>query len=100
MKSQKSTRSVGRRSAILAGALLIPAGLVAAPAMAADDATVSVLHAIPAGSGADVVDVYAGDALLIDNFTPGSLETLTVPAGTYDLGVFADGATPADSEAV
>lgn len=100
MKSQKSTRSVGRRSAIFAGALLIPAGLVAAPAMAADDATVSVLHAIPAGSGADVVDVYAGDALLIDNFTPGSLETLTVPAGTYDLGVFADGATPADSEAV
>jgi hypothetical protein len=80
--------------------MIIPAGLFAAPAMAAEDATVSVLHAIPAGLGADVVDVYAGDALLIDNFTPGSLETLTVPAGSYDLGVYADGATPADSDAV
>ncbi len=100
MKSAKFGNSVGRRSAILAGALLVPAGLFAAPAMASEDATVSVLHAIPAGSGADVVDIYAGDALLIDDFTPGSLETLTVPAGTYDLGVYADGATPADSDAV
>lgn len=100
MSIQKSPRALARRSALFAGALLVPAALVAAPAMAADDATVSVLHAIPAGSGADVVDVYAGDALLIDNFTPGSLETLTVPAGSYDLGVYADGATPADSDAV
>lgn len=100
MSIQKSPRALARRSALFAGALLVPAALVAAPAMAADDATVSVLHAIPEGSGADVVDVYAGDALLIDNFTPGSLETLTVPAGSYDLGVYADGATPADSDAV
>lgn len=100
MSIQKSPRALARRSAIFAGALLVPAALVAAPAMAADDATVSVLHAIPEGSGADVVDVYAGDSLLIDNFTPGSLETLTVPAGSYDLGVYADGATPADSDAV
>jgi hypothetical protein len=96
----KSARTLGQRSAIMAGALLVPAGLFAAPAMAADEATVSVLHAIPAGSGADIVDVYAGDALLIDNFTPGSLETLMVPAGSYDLGVYADGSTPADSDAV
>ena len=45
------------------------------------DATVSVLHGIPEGAGADVVDVYAGDAMLIDNLTPGSLETLVVPGG-------------------
>jgi hypothetical protein len=64
------------------------------------DATVSVLHAIPEGSGADVVDVYAGDAMLIDNFTPGTLETLTVPEGTYDLAVFADGETPDGGTAV
>ena len=100
MRIQKSPRALARRSTLFAGALLVPAALVAAPAMAADDATVSVLHAIPEGSGADIVDVYAGDALLIDNFTPGSLETLTVPAGSYDLGVYADGATPADSDAV
>ena len=100
MSIQKSPRALARRSTLFAGALLVPAALVAAPAMAADDATVSVLHAIPEGSGADIVDVYAGDALLIDNFTPGSLETLTVPAGSYDLGVYADGSTPADSDAV
>ena len=99
MKNSR-TKTRLRASAIVAGAMIVPAGLFAAPAMAADDATVSVLHAIPAGSGADVVDVYAGDAMLIDNFTPGSLETLTVPAGSYDLGVYADGATPADSDAV
>ncbi len=99
MKNSR-TKTRLRASAIVAGAMIVPAGLFAAPAMAADDATVSVLHAIPAGSGADVVDVYAGDAMLIDNFTPGSLETLTVPAGSYDLGVYADGSTPADSDAV
>ena len=99
MKTSLTTTRL-RACAIVAGALVIPAGLFAAPAMAAEDATVSVLHAIPAGLGADVVDVYAGDALLIDDFTPGSLETLTVPAGSYDLGVYADGSTPADSDAV
>ena len=99
-----STRAsvIARRGAVAAAALVLPLGVVglaAAPAYAAD-ATVSVLHAIPEGSGADVVDVYAGDAMLIDNFTPGSLETLTVPAGTYDLAVFADGESPDGGTAV
>ncbi len=100
-------RSAVRRGAVAAAALVLPlgvAGFAAAPAMADGhgdmDATVSVLHAIPEGSGADVVDVYAGDAMLIDNFTPGSLETLTVPEGTYDLAVFADGETPDGGTAV
>jgi hypothetical protein len=38
--------------------------------------------------------------LLIDDFTPGSLETLTVPAGSYDLAVFADGEGPGNGTAV
>jgi len=95
-------RLVARRGAVATAALVLPlgvAGLAAAPAYAAD-ATVSVLHAIPAGAGADVVDVYAGDAMLIDNFTPGSLETLTVPEGTYDLAVYADGEGPDGGTAV
>ena len=95
-------RLIARRGAVAAAALVLPlgvAGLAATPAYAAD-ATVSVLHAIPEGSGADVVDVYAGDAMLIDNFTPGTLETLTVPAGTYDLAVFADGESPDGGTAV
>jgi hypothetical protein len=100
-------RMVARRGAVATAALVLPlgvAGLAAAPAMADShgdmDATVSVLHAIPAGAGADVVDVYAGDAMLIDNFTPGSLETLTVPEGTYDLAVYADGEGPDGGTAV
>ena len=99
MKTSR-TKNRLRASAIIAGAMIVPAGLFAAPSTAADDDTVSVLHAIPAGLGVDVVDVYAGDSLLIDDFTPGSLETLIIPAGSYDLGVYGDGSTPADSDAV
>jgi hypothetical protein len=91
-----------RTRAALLVAFAAPAALVLAapPAAAADEATVSVLHAIPAGAGADVVDVYAGDSLLIDNFTPGTLKTLQVPAGSYDLAVFADGDSPGSGTAV
>jgi hypothetical protein len=92
-------RSTLTRLAVAASALTLPVVALAAPAQASD-ATVSVLHAIPAGAGADVVDVYAGDTMLIDDFTPGTLETLTVPAGTYDLAVFADGEGPGNGTAV
>jgi hypothetical protein len=88
------------RVGIAAAALALPLGLAAVPAQAADLATVSVLHAIPEGAGADVVDVYANGNLLIDDFTPGTLETVEVPAGTYDLAVFGDGQTPDDAEPV
>lgn len=89
------------RLTVAAAALALPLGAVALATPAyASDATVSVLHAIPEGSGADVVDVYAGDTLLIDDFTPGTLETLTVPAGSYDLAVFADGEGPGNGTAV
>ena len=73
------------------------AGLVAivaaplAPANAAEDATVSVLHAVPGIT----VDVYANGEELIPNFKPGTLtDPLTLPAGQYDLQVFADGDNP------
>jgi Domain of unknown function (DUF4397) len=78
----------------IGAAASLPLLAMTVPATAADEATVSVLHAIPAGSGADVVDVYAGSTLLIDNFTPGTLKTMQVPAGSYDLGVYADGQAP------
>ena len=70
------------------------AALVAAPlapANAAEDATVSVLHAVPGIT----VDVYANGEELIPNFKPGTLsDPLAVPAGSYDLQVFADGDDP------
>jgi hypothetical protein len=89
----KKTRVI---TALAAAVPLAATALLGAPAAQANTqlATVSVLHAIPAGLGADVVDVYAGDALLIDDFKPGTLQTLRVPGGTYDLAVFADGVTP------
>jgi hypothetical protein len=89
-----------KRAMAAGAAVSLPMLAMALPANAQENATVSVLHGIPTGSGADVVDVYAGDTLLIDNFTPGSLETLEVPAGTYDLGVYADGETPDSGTAV
>jgi len=81
---------------------LVATAIVGAPAIQAAPApaVVSVLHAIPAGLGADVVDVYAGDDLIIDDFKPGSLQTLRVPGGTYDLAVYADGEGPGNGTAV
>lgn len=96
------TRKI-RRAGVIAAAATLPLGfaLAAAPAMAdGHEATISVLHAIPEGAGADVVDVFANGDLLIDNFTPGTIETMMVPAGTYELAVFADGTTPDDADPV
>lgn len=61
----------------------------------AEDATVSVLHAVPGLT----VDVYANGAELIPDFAPGTLsDPLTLPAGSYDLQVFADGDDPASAD--
>lgn len=77
------------------------AGLVAlvvtpmTAANAADDATVSVLHAVPGLT----VDVYANGEELIPDFEPGTLtDPQSLPAGSYDLQVFADGDTPDSGE--
>jgi len=65
------------------------------PANAADDATVSVLHAVPGLT----VDVYANGDELIPDFEPGTLtDPLSLPAGSYDLQVFADGDSPDSGE--
>lgn len=73
------------------------AGLVAlivtpmSPANAADDATVSVLHAAPGLT----VDVYANGDELIPDFKPGTLtDPLSLPAGTYDLRSSPTGTSP------
>src|SRR5215212_11607459 len=75
-----SLRAAGALGA--AGALV----LLATPATAADTATVSVLHGIPDTP----VDVYANGERLIDDFQPGTLtDPLQLPAGSYDLALFA-----------
>ena len=86
------------RASVAASAMVMLAAFMPPPLAAAStpmapgaDATVSVLHAIPAGLGADVVDVYAGRALIIDDLTPGTLKTVKLPGGTYAFTVLPDG---------
>lgn len=86
-----------RRILHLAGATALAAvpALSATPAQAADDATVSVLHAVPGLT----VDVYANGDELIPDFEPGTLtDPQSLPAGSYDLQVFADGDSPGDGK--
>jgi hypothetical protein len=79
-----------------AGALGVGSVALASPAVAADEATVSILHGVPGAT----VDVYVnGDELLAD-FTPGTLtDPVSLPAGDYDLKVTAPDAG-ADGEAI
>ena len=85
-----------RRLVALAGAAGLAVALTPLTAEAAPgDATVSVLHAVPGLT----VDVYANGEELIPNFEPGTLtDPLTLPAGSYDLQVFADGDDPSSAE--
>lgn len=63
-------------------------------------ALVSVFHAIPAGSGVDVVDVYADGARIINNLRSGQLTSIKVPPGTYDIEIFVDGERPRQDDPV
>ncbi len=87
---RRTPTAIGLVSAV---ALLITTP--ASTAVAADDATVSVLHAVPGLT----VDVYANGEELLPDFEPGTLtDPLQLPAGSYDLQVFADGDSPGDGE--
>ena len=91
-----------RRSIAAAGTAGLVA-LIAAPMTTASategagEATVSVLHGVPGLT----VDVYANGEELIPDFEPGTLtDPLSLPAGTYDLQVFADGEGPDGDPAI
>ena len=80
---------------ISAAALVAVPAALTAPASAAPEATVSVLHAVPDLT----VDVFANGEELIPDFAPGTLtDPLQLPAGTYDIQVFADGDNPDNAE--
>jgi hypothetical protein len=86
-----------KTAALLSAAALLaaPAAMTAPASASQAEATVSVLHAVPDLT----VDVYANGEELIPDFTPGTLtDPLQLPAGTYDLQVFADGDDPASAE--
>lgn len=86
-----------RIAALLSAATIVavPVALTAPASAAQAEATVSVLHAVPGLT----VDVYANGEELIPDFEPGTLtDPLTLPAGTYDLQVFAAGDNPDNTD--
>lgn len=88
---------MNRTAALFSAATLMAVSTaMTTPASASQaEATVSVLHAVPGLT----VDVYANGDELIPDFEPGTLtDPLTLPAGTYDLQVFADGDTPDNAD--
>lgn len=87
-----ATRTLAGASA--AAAVLALTSLPAA-ASGTGEATVSVLHAVPGLT----VDVYANGAELLPDFDPGTLtDPQQLPAGSYDLAVYAAGSDPATTE--
>ncbi|MFC7846593.1 DUF4397 domain-containing protein [Streptomyces sp. NPDC057382] len=95
-----TTRVAGATVAGIVVAMSVTAGapaLAAQQAADADQATVSVFHAVPGLT----VDVYAGDEELIPNFKPGTLtDPLKLDAGSYDIKIFKDGEGPDGKPAV
>lgn len=86
-----------KTAALLSAAALVavPAAMTAPASAAQAEATVSVLHAVPDLT----VDVYANGEELIPDFEPGTLtDPLQLPAGTYDIQVFADGDNPDNAD--
>jgi hypothetical protein len=84
-------------AALSAVAVAAVAPIAAAPASAqqSGEATVSVLHAVPGLT----VDVYANGDELLPGFEPGTLtDPLTLPAGSYDLAVYAAGDNPDNAD--
>jgi hypothetical protein len=75
-----------RALALAAAGTIMLAGtaLAAAPAHAADDAKLSVLHAVPGLT----VDVYVDGKRTLDNFKPGMMAgPLELAAGTYTVAI-------------
>lgn len=74
---------------VLAAATLLLL-VVAGPAVAQDEGTVTVVHGVPDLT----VDVYVNDDLTLEDFEPGTItDPLALPAGDYEIAI-----RPADAE--
>ncbi|MER7575779.1 DUF4397 domain-containing protein [Streptomyces sp. NPDC126514] len=90
-------------AAVTAAVAVVVSVTAGAPALAqpqaaeGDQATVSVLHAVPGLT----VDVYTGDKELIADFKPGTLtDPMKLDAGSYDIKIFKDGDGPEGTPAI
>lgn len=80
------------RMILLSAALLLAA--FAVPASAQDSGMVTVVHGVPGLT----VDVYVNGDATLEGFEPGTVtDPLELPAGTYDIAVYPEGAD-AESE--
>jgi hypothetical protein len=61
--------------------------------------TFTVIHAIPATFGADKVDIYSNNKLIIDNAVPGASKSFTVDPGSQQIAIYADGVLPTSETA-
>ncbi|MEM9037557.1 MAG: DUF4397 domain-containing protein [Actinomycetota bacterium] len=78
-------------------AAVVMAAVFAAPAGAQDNSDVYVLHGIPGVT----VDVYVNGDLTLEDFEPMDVAgPLSLPAGNYDIQIFAADADPAADDAV
>jgi hypothetical protein len=64
-----------------------------------DPAIMTVIHAIPATFGADKVDIYSNNKLVIDNAVPGSVKSFSLEPGTQQISIYADGVLPTSDTA-
>jgi hypothetical protein len=64
-----------------------------------DNATFTIIHAIPASFGADKVDIYSNGQLILDNATPGSSKSFSVTSGTQQISIYPDGVLPTSETA-
>ena len=58
------------------------------------NSTYTIVHAIPAGFGADIVDINTNGKLTIDNATPGSIKSFIIPRERVEIEIYKDGETP------
>lgn len=59
-----------------------------------DEFIYTVIHAIPSGYGADVVDIYADSTMIIDNATPGTIKSFSTTHNNVTIRVYANGVVP------
>lgn len=99
-----SVKKFFSRTAILSILLLLVSGTNAYSApkpknKAKDPVIMTVVHAIPAGSGADKVDIYANGTLVFNDAQPGMSKTFSIESGLQKVAIYADGVVPSSETA-